>query len=197
MSLKIGITGGIGVGKTFCCRIFEILDIPIYYADLRAKLLMVSDQDVKSSIIKNFGEESYTEEGELNRTYLAKVVFGDKEKTKIINQIVHPAVGLDLINWFNTVKAKYGLYEAALMYESGSISFLDKVIVVDAPEAIRVERIKKRDGISNEEIKQRMSKQMPQKEKVKKADYVIINDNSTSLIHQILNIHQDIMKLPG
>ena len=192
MSHKIGITGGIGVGKTFCCRIFEILDIPIYYADIRAKYLMNRDKDVRSRIVEEFGKESYTDEGRLNTAYLSGIVFSDPAKTKIINQIVHPAVGLDLINWFHDVSAPYALYEAALMYESGSVSFLDKVIVVDAPEELRIERVMKRDDVTMEEVMQRISKQMSQEAKVKKADYVINNDGKSSLISQVVHIHTDI-----
>ena len=140
MNLKVGITGGIGVGKSFCASIFEMIGIPVYYADTRAKWLMTNDEDVKNQIIDEFGKESYLENGGLNREHLSQIIFKQPEKTKRINQIVHPAVGMDLVKWFNGVETAYGLYEAALMYESGSVSFLDHVIVVDAPLELRISR---------------------------------------------------------
>jgi dephospho-CoA kinase len=189
VSKKVGITGGIGVGKSFCAQIFENIGIPVYNADSRAKLLMTTDPDVKNQIIEEFGHNSYDEKGNLNRKHLAGIIFSRPEKTKRINQIVHPAVGMDMIKWFNEVKAPYGLYEAALMYESGSVSFLDHVIVVDAPLSVRLERTIKRDDISEDEVMKRINKQMPQEEKVKKADFVIMNDGSQSLLKQIWQIH--------
>ncbi|MEE9371657.1 MAG: dephospho-CoA kinase [Saprospiraceae bacterium] len=195
MIKKVGITGGIGVGKTFCCTIFDLLGIPIYNADIRAKHLMVHDEDVKAQIIDHFGSESYAKDGQLNKKHLADIIFSYPEKTKRINQIVHPAVGMDLVKWFNFVEAPYGLYEAALMYESGSVSFLDFVIVVNAPLPLRIKRTIQRDGISEAEIIQRINKQMPQEEKVKRADYVIQNDGNHSVIHQVWEVHQRIISL--
>ena len=194
MCKKIGITGGIGVGKSLCARIFESFNIPIYDADTRAKWLMIHDSDVKAQIIKEFGSESYDENGNLNRKHIGNIIFKNPDKTKRINQIVHPAVGMDLIKWFNHVETPYGLYEAALMFESGSVSFLDFVIVVDAPLELRIQRIIDRDNISEEDVMDRINKQMPQEEKVLKADFVILNDGHTSLIKQVWDIHNVILE---
>ena len=195
MSLKIGITGGIGVGKSFCAKIFSKFGVPLYDADSRAKWLMTNDVKVKSAIEENFGAESYHKDGSLNREHLASIIFKEKGKALIINQIVHPAVGMDLLKWFDEVDTHYGLYEAALMYETGSVSLLDKVIVVDASLNLRIERTMRRDDMSKEDVMARINKQMPQDEKVAKADYVIQNDGRSSVLNQIWNIHQELLDL--
>ena len=195
MSLKVGITGGIGVGKSFCAKIFTNFGIPLYDADSRAKWLMTHDENVKKDIIKNFGDESYSEDGSLNRTHLSNIIFQEKGKAQIINQIVHPAVGMDLFQWFEKVDTHYGLYEAALMYESGSVGMLDKVIVVDAPLELRIDRTMNRDNISRDDVLARIQKQKPQEEKVSKADYVIENDGVTPLLKQIWEIHSELLTL--
>ena len=195
MSLKVGITGGIGVGKSFCAKIFTNFGIPLYDADSRAKWLMTHDENVKKDIIKNFGDESYSEDGSLNRTHLSNIIFQEKGKAQIINQIVHPAVGMDLFQWFEKVDTHYGLYEAALMYESGSVGMLDKVIVVDAPLELRIDRTKNRDNISRDDVLARIQKQKPQEEKVSKADYVIENDGVAPLLKQIWEIHSGLLTL--
>ena len=194
MSLKVGITGGIGVGKTVCCKIFEILNVPVFYADKRAKLIMQNDAGVKLKILKAFGEKSYTSNGELNRSYLSGKVFSNSENTKLINRIVHPAVGVVLKQWFQNVTTPYAIYEAALMFESGSNQFLDKIIVVDAPLDLRVERVINRDDVDPEEVHNRISKQIPQLKKINQADYVIRNDGSQSVLKQILEIHLNLMR---
>jgi dephospho-CoA kinase len=189
MTKKVGITGGIGVGKSLCSKLFEVLGILVYYADDRAKWIMLQDHKVKAKIISEFGNESYLPDGQLNRSYLSKKVFSDPVQTKLINSIVHPAVGQDLISWFQKVKGPYALYEAALMFESGSSNLMDKVIVVDAPLELRIERVMKRDETTRKEVFQRIKKQMPQEEKMAMADYVIVNDGRSSLIQQVYLIH--------
>ena len=195
MTYKVGITGGIGAGKTICAHIFEILGVPIYNADQRAKQLMTQNAEVKQNIIEAFGEQSYYQNGKLNRKYLADQIFKDKRNTKKINQIVHPAVGKDLLLWFESVKEPYALYEAALMIESGSSNLVDKIIVVVAPLHIRLERVMERDKVALEDVIRRKSKQMSQEEMEKSADYIIINDGSRSLISEILRIHAELLVL--
>lgn len=193
--LKVGITGGIGSGKTTVCRIFETLGISVYYADEQAKYLMNQDIILKKQIIKNFGEESYLL-GELNRTYLAKIVFNNDEKLHLLNNLVHPRVQRDVENWMSAHQSeKYVLKEAALLIESKSYLHLDKMIVVHAAEKIRLERVMQRDTATAEEVKKRMSKQMDADEKLKFADYIINNDAEHSLIHQVMDIHQQLLKL--
>ena len=193
--LKVGITGGIGSGKTTVCQIFATLGIPIYYADVRAKELMVSDADLIQQIKKLFGENAYLN-GELNRKYIAEKAFHDKNLLQQLNTIVHPAVFQDTLNWFLTHHDKaYTLYEAAIMFESGSYKLMDKMISVFAPLEDRISRTMKRDHISREEVLERVNKQMPEEEKMKRADFVIYNDHSQPLIQQVLTIHQQLISI--
>lgn len=194
--LKIGITGGIGSGKSTVCRIFATLGIPIYYADIRAKELMISDSDVIHQIKNLFGENAYDESGHLNRKVIAEQAFQNKNLLQQLNAIVHPAVFRDTLEWYQTHHDKaYTLYEAAIMFESGSYKFLDKVITVFAPLEDRIARTVKRDNISREEVLERIDKQMPEEEKMKRADYIIYNDHSQPLIEQVLTIHQQLISL--
>ena len=191
--LKVGITGGIGSGKTTVCQIFATLGIPIYYADVRAKELMVSDADLIQQIQKLLGENAYLN-GELNRKYIAEKAFHDKNLLQQLNTIVHPAVFQDTLNWFQKHHDKaYTLYEAAIMFESGSYKLMDKMITVFAPLEDRISRTMKRDHISREEVLERVDKQMLEEEKMKRADFVIYNDHSQPLIQQVLTIHEHIM----
>ncbi len=195
--LKVGITGGIGAGKSIVSQIFEVLGIPVYDADSRAKWLMNNDSDIRKAIIHLFGNESYTE-GALNRAFIARKTFHNKEKLDELNAIVHPAVGDDYIHWEKAQKSPYSLKEAALLYEAGSYKQLDLVIVVSAPEALRIKRVLKRDPQrTSEDIKAIISKQWPQEKKDSLADFVIFNDDVRLVIPQVLSIHEKIIKLVG
>lgn len=194
--LKVGITGNMGSGKTTVCQIFEVLGIPVYYADERAKQLMVEEEDLVAGIKALFGPEAYHDDGSLNRDHIARKAFSDPDKLKQLNGLVHPAVARDTLRWQagqEKKKVPYTLREAALLYESGSDKWLDKIIVVSAPENIRIQRVMKRDRSSEKEIKARMDKQMPEAEKVARADFVIQNDGSRSLIEQVIHIHQQLV----
>lgn len=194
--LQIGITGGIGSGKSTVSHIFSILGIPIYDADSRAKYLMAHNKDLKQAIQKAFGEEAYLKNGELNRSFLAAQVFSDSEKVKIINGLVHPEVAKDYLQWLSEQKSPYVLREAALMIESGSHKLLDKLIAVFAPENLRIERVKKRDPQRSEaEIKAIIAKQLPEEEKLKLADFIIYNDEQHPLIPQVLALHNHFLDL--
>jgi dephospho-CoA kinase len=157
--LKVGLTGGIGSGKTIVAHIFELLGIPVYYADDRTKWLMNSNEELKSSVIKNFGEESYIN-NELNRRYLASVVFNDREKLNLLNAITHPVTIRDAEEWMLQQTTPYVIKEAALLFESGATEKLDYVIGVYAPQHIRVKRVMARDNLSAEEVMKRISKQI-------------------------------------
>lgn len=140
--LLVGITGGIGSGKSLVCRILEVLGIPVYNADARAKWLLAHDEPLKSAVIKNFGEEAYGADGQLNRQFLAGKVFNDSGQVEILNQLVHPRVGQDFNQWVTRQRdAAYLVKEAALLFESGSYKTLDQVITINAPEAIRIKRV--------------------------------------------------------
>ncbi len=189
--LQIGITGGIGSGKSFVCNIFKHLGVPVYDADSRAKHLMNTDADLKQKLINTFGPETYNASG-LNRSYLAYQVFNDSDKVKTLNAMVHPAVGKDYAAWVSQQnQTQYVLKEAALMFESGSAKLLDKVIYVHAPVALRISRVMVRDPQRTEEsIKAIMSKQLSAGELKAKADFIIENDEKQMLLPQIMALHQ-------
>jgi len=193
--IKVGITGGIGSGKTTVCEIFERIGAPVYYADKRAKELMESDNNLMASIKALLGETAYDEEGNLNRAYIADVVFKDEQKLLALNALVHPAVQHDYESW-NEVLAKkdypYTIKEAALLVETGSYKQLNKLIVVTAPLEDRIKRVMARDVVSEEQVMARINAQLPEAEKAKLADYIIINNQIMDLVPQVTKIHLDL-----
>ena len=189
--LKVGISGGIGSGKTTACHIFAHLGIPIYYADDRAKWLMTNKSDLIASIKNLFGSSAYLQDGQLNRQHLSRIIFTEPEKRKQLNALVHPAVWKDGEDWHLAhANAPYTLKEAALIFESGGHKLLDKVIVVTAPKELRLQRVMNRDQVDEAAVLARMAAQMPEEEKVALADFVIYNDGNKLLIPQILKIHR-------
>ncbi len=194
--LRIGITGGMGAGKSTICQIFKRLGVPVYDADSRAKWIMNNDPELKKEIVSNFGWDSYDRKDELNKEYLAKVVFNNDQKLGLLNSIVHPAVKLDYINWIEEHKSEpYSLKEAALLFESDSYKNLHKVIVVNSPIETRIGRIMQRDHVKREDILKRIQNQTTDRERMKKADWIIYNDGHRSLIEQALNLHNGILDL--
>ena len=196
--LKIGITGGIGSGKSTVCKLFENFQIPVYYADDRAKWLMNNKKSLKAALCASFGEAVYNEEGKLDRAYLANIVFNNKEKLDTLNSIVHPAVFEDGQKWQLEQQAKgapYTLKEAALLFETGSYKTLDKIIVVTAPEELRIKRVMQRDNTTKEAVLARMSKQMPQAEKEAKADFLVHNIAWETLNSQVSVLHEQLLYL--
>jgi dephospho-CoA kinase len=196
--LRVGITGGIGSGKTTACKLFEKLGVPVYYADLRAKQLMEEDKKLKHSIVENFGSDAYLHDGSLNRAYLSSVVFSNEEKLQLLNSLVHPVVAADSESW-NEVLAQngfaYSLREAALLIESGSYRLLHKLIVVTAPEEERIKRVMMRDNVTMQQVRARINAQIPEREKVKLADFVIENTDLISLAQQVQNIHEQLLQI--
>lgn len=184
-----------GSGKSTACSIFASLGIPIYDADSRAKWLMTHDLLLRNELIKLLGETTYDESGSLNRAWIAQQVFTNPEKLTQLNALVHPAVAADAREWHTSQSSLYTLREAALLIESGSYKQLDRLIVVTAPENLRVERVMQRDGLSASEVQARLSKQLPESEKVKLADFVIVNDGEQPLSKQVLAIHQALSQL--
>lgn len=194
--LQVGVTGGIGSGKSTVARIFSVLGIPVYYADDRAKWLMANDRVLKKQIKDNFGQESYSETGALNRAFLASQVFSDEEKVKTINRLVHPAVKVDFEKWANAQTTPYVVKEAALLFETGSYKDLDKVINISSPIRIRISRVLMRDPHRNEkQVNDIINKQLPDEEKNKLADFVIKNTDNKLLIPQVLEIHRQLLNL--
>lgn len=193
---KVGLTGGIGSGKTFCADIFREIGIPVYESDSEAKKLMISDSSIQNGLINLFGKEVYHEDGSLNRKLLGSKIFQDESLRESVNQIVHPAVRNDFSKWAEEqTKAPYVIQESALLYEIGAEKFFDAMIVVDAPIDIRIERVMARDQITREEVLHRIKSQMPASEKKVKADYIIVNDHDTPLIRQIIEAHLAISSL--
>jgi dephospho-CoA kinase len=194
--LKIGITGGIGSGKTTVCRVFELLGIPIFYADTAAKLIMNTDPVLKEEILKTFGEKSYSMDGVLNRTHLSSIVFNNESELNKLNALVHPAVFRAFDKWLAIHHdAPYIIKEAALLFETKSYTMCDLSVLVVSPEASRVRRVIARDGISQDEIVLRMKRQFSDEQKMKLADYILFNDENQLLIPQILELDQQFITI--
>lgn len=193
---KVGITGGMGSGKSTVCKIFETLGVPVYYTDDRAKWLMSHDETLKNKIRHLFGDAAFLPDGSLNREYMASIAFQDTDMLAQLNQIVHPAVWLDSERWSEShINAPYTLRESAILFESGGHHLLDKIISVYAPKNIRLERLLKRDNSLPEAIEARMDRQMPDEEKIKLADFVIYNDGQHSLISQVMQVHRQLTEI--
>jgi len=192
--LRIGLTGGIGSGKSTIAAIFEVLGIPVYYADDAAKRLMDEDENVKTSIENNFSKEAYRN-GRLNKKYISDIVFKDSDKLTLLNSIVHPATIKDAEEWIQKQRSSYIIKEAALLFESGANKKLDYTIGIQAPLELRISRAIKRDSVSRDEILSRMNKQMNEEEKLSLCDFIIINDEQQLVIPQVLELHEKFSKL--
>lgn len=194
--LKIGITGGIGSGKTTVCRVFELLGIPIFYADTVAKLIMNTDPVLKEEILKTFGQKSYSMDGELNRSYISSIVFKNESELDKLNALVHPAVFRAFDKWLGIhYDAPYIIKEAALLFETKSYTMCDLSVLVVSPEVLRVKRVIARDAISQDEIALRMKRQLSDEQKMKLADHILFNDESRLLIPQILELDQQFLNI--
>lgn len=195
--IKVGITGGIGSGKTSVCQVFERLGTAVYYADVRAKQLMEEDKELIVSIKKLIGEDAYNEDGTLNRKLIADTVFSDEKKLLQLNALVHPVVARDYESWNEILARKnypYSIKEAALLIEAGSYKQCDKLIVVTADIEARIRRVMTRDNVTREQVLARINAQLPEEEKVKLADYVIRNDEIMDLVPQVTKIHLELTR---
>ncbi len=187
----LGITGGIGSGKSAVCTCLKDLGAVVFEADLEARKLMESSAQMRKEIVRTFGSASYTADGSLNRTWLADQVFGDEDSLAKLNAIVHPGVG----DAFDTLKERLQngllIHEAALIYEAGLEDRLDAVCVVSAPEDVRIRRVKNRDGLTDQAIRLRMQKQLPSEEKERRADVVLVNaGDRKQLQHKTRRIYE-------
>ena len=190
--IRIGLTGGIGSGKTTVARVMEQLGVPVYYADERGRWLSDHDPEVIRAISELFGTEVYAN-GLLNRPYIAGKVFQDNELLQKLNGIIHPAVRRDFQSWAQKQEAPYGVLETAILFESGFDAEVDKIIVVTAPEGLRIARTVKRDGVTSEQVRARMEAQMKDEERIHRADYVLRADERGLLIPQILSVHDALL----
>ena len=192
--LRVGITGGIGTGKSTVTQIFKLLGVPVYDADTIAKNLMEEDEDLISSIKEAFGSDSYSS-GKLDRQFLAEKVFGNEDLLEKLNALVHPVVAAHFAKWTNQFSDQFILKEAALLFETGSYHDLDYVILVQSPLETRLERIKSRDSQrSSEQILNIIERQMPVEEAIGLADFIIQNDESHMLIPQVLELQKKLIK---
>jgi len=192
-TLKIGVTGGIGSGKSLVCSIFELYQIPVYYADDRAKGLMVSDISLVGEIVNLFGREAYLESGQLNRQNISEQIFNDKELLIKLNSLVHPAVHQDVSSWFQKQKSPYAIEEAALIIESGNHRAFDHIILVSAPTELRIDRVMKRNNLNRNSVLGRVNNQSTEQYKRKFADIEIINDGKHSLVQQVAHFHHKLL----
>ncbi|MFN5375500.1 MAG: dephospho-CoA kinase [Chitinophagaceae bacterium] len=190
--LKIGLTGGIGSGKSTVAKVFESLGVPVYKADDEAKKLMATDPQLIDLIKKHFSEEVY-KEGKLDKTYLASIVFNNKEKLELLNSLVHPFTIEDGKLWMNRQQTPYAIKEAALIFESGSQGEFDFIVGVYAPETLRIHRTIQRDKTDKELVRLRMQNQIKEEIKMKLCDEVLINNEQELLVPQIIALHEKLL----
>ncbi|NOU58951.1 dephospho-CoA kinase [Marinifilum caeruleilacunae] len=192
--IKIGLTGGIGTGKSIVAEVFKLIKIPVYVSDLEAKRLMVESDEIRSRLISRFGKEVYHENGALNRKFLADIIFNEPGALQDVNGIVHPVVRSDFQNWSERQQAPYVIQESAILFDTGLYKNFDKIICVTANEELRIQRVMDRDGVDRNAVMERMKNQLDEKIKIKKADYVIHN-NTDLILPQIIRIHEQILAL--
>jgi dephospho-CoA kinase len=189
----IGITGGIGSGKSTIAKVFTSMGYPVYNSDTRAKELINSNEKLINSIKLSFGDDLYNSQG-LDRKKMASIVFNNPEKLELLNSIIHPAVGKDFEDWVDSQNTSFVLKEAAILFETGIYKSLDKTILVSALQETRIKRVMKRDNTTQEEVLSRMKNQWSEEKKTKLADYVIDNSGNELVIPQILQIIEQILK---
>lgn len=192
--VRVGLTGGIGSGKSTVAQIFEVLGIPVYYADIAAKRLMNEDAELKLAITNAFGEQAYAN-NILDRKYISSIVFSDPAKLELLNSLVHPATKKDGEAWMQQQTTPYAIHEAALIFEAKVFERLDKVIGVSSPIELRINRAMKRDKVDRNEILKRMKQQLDEDLKMSKCDFVLLNDEEHLLIPQVLDLHEKLNAL--
>lgn len=186
----VGLTGGIGSGKSLTANIFKLLRVPVYDTDQRAKYLMSTEEKLKLKIQDLFGIESYFQDGKLNTAYIATKVFSNPKELATLNALVHPYVGYDINDWAHSQEANFGLIESALIQETARLVHLDKIITVIAPESLRVQRIMNRNGISKQDALLRIKQQLDDAVFTQLADYILYNDGKQSIIRQCCKLYQ-------
>ncbi|RYD57825.1 MAG: dephospho-CoA kinase [Sphingobacteriales bacterium] len=191
--LKVGITGGIGSGKSTVCQVFETLGIPVFYADRAAKYLMENDAVLVDGIKLLFGVDTY-KAGKIDREKVASIVFAKPDMLEKLNALIHPATVRYGQQWMLKQTSPYVIKEAAIFFESGTYKDMDVMVGVSAPQTLRIWRTIGRDGITQEKVLERIANQMDEEEKMKRCDYVVINDDETALLPQILQLHKELLQ---
>ncbi len=193
--INVGITGGIGSGKSTVCKIFETLKVPVYYSDFEARVLSDSHPEIVLGVKKMFGEDIYVE-GKMDRKRVGEIVFNNRSKLEALNQIIHPVVADHFENWKNNHKHyPYILKEAAILFESGAFKQVDKIITVTAPVDLRIDRVVKRDGLSKDDVQTRINNQMDDEAKISQSDFVIYCNDIELVIPQVVEIHEKLLEL--
>jgi len=193
--IQIGLTGGIGSGKSTVAKMFEVLHVPVYYADERSKFILQNNTQVKEKIKREWGDKVFDDKGAVDRKALAQIVFNNEVELHKLNAIMHPLVADDYNKWLSFQSSTFVIKEAAILVESGSYKTCDKIIVVTVPEEVAIDRVMARDKATKEEVVARMSKQMPLQEKIKYAHFVVVNDGVEMLIPQVLEIFNKIKRI--
>jgi dephospho-CoA kinase len=194
MVLRVGLTGGLGSGKSTAAQIFEVLGIPVYYADVAAKRLMNEDAELRSAITVIFGKEAYSN-NILDRKYISSIVFSDSAKLELLNRLVHPVTKKDSEAWMQQQTTPYAIHEAALIFEAKVSERLDYVIGVSSPTELRIKRAIERDKVNREEVLKRMNQQLDEDIKMSKCDFLLINDEQQLLIPQVVGLHEKLIGL--
>jgi len=193
--IRVGITGGIGSGKSMVCQVFERLGIPVYYADPAARELMERDPVIRHDLMAWLGEDIFSGDT-LDRPKLAGIIFSNPEMLETVNRIVHPRVAVDFENWCASFENRhYVIQESAILFESGAYRFVDRVILVTAPEQVRIDRVTGRAGMTADRIKAVMKNQLPDNEKAMRSQYILNNDNKSLLLPGVLEIHSELMQI--
>ncbi|GGK74141.1 dephospho-CoA kinase [Rufibacter glacialis] len=194
--LKIGITGGIGSGKSIVCKCFQLLGVPVYDSDSRAKWVMNHDPELRAQLITAFGLETFDAQQHLNRTYLSQKVFHNAQELAKLNGLVHPQVRKDFYQWVAQQQTPYILKEAALMFESSAYTQVDHVLTVSAPQALRQTRTLQRDPHRTPaEVEAIMAKQLPEEERVHRSQFVLYNDDAQLVLPQVVKLHETFLRL--
>lgn len=192
MALKIGITGGIGSGKSLVCQVFRLLEAPVFEADIQAKRLVNTHSDIKNGLIDWYGPDIYSTNGTIDRKKLAGIIFTNSAEMQRVNDLIHPVVRQEFMIWADQQKSPYVIHEAAILFESGFYKMMDYTILVSAPEKIRIKRVVERDGSTIKAVQQRINKQWNDEKRRGLASLELINDNNTLLIPQIIRIDKQL-----
>jgi dephospho-CoA kinase len=194
MPLRIGLTGGIGSGKSTIAKVFEVLGIPVYYADEEAKRVMNEDEALQEQIIEHFGKEAY-KDSRLDRRYISGIVFNNREMLELLNSLVHPVTLRDSERWMQQQTTPYAIKEAALIFESSAQQYLDYVIGVSAPAPLRMHRAMQRDSVTREEVQARINRQIQESIKMRLCDFIIYNDEQQLVMPQVLTLHEKLLSM--